>query len=368
MCSSVRNLVALSLMPSFNSGTNIEFISRCGGINAMFEETSSAYNALCKDFNYDKRSLNRNEALALVDKELALIEKNNISVCSIESSLYPYLLKQIIDYPIVFYYKGNINYPPRCKTLSIVGTRNASVACKDSINGIVDLLSTCSDDIVITSGLAYGIDACAHRAALQSNLRTFAVLGHGLNKIYPAAHANLAKEILNSNGALISEFPISLSISPNNFLKRNRIVAGLSAATLIGESAIKGGSMTTARLALAYNRDVFAIPGRPSDTYSRGCNQLIKENVAALVESGNDLIKLLGMNERSKQVQTKLNIFDEDPDAELILSIITKKQNCHIDDLVHLSKFSIARINSLLIQLEMENKIQSLLGSCYCVK
>ena len=363
-----KSQVALSLMPSFNNALCCEFINRLGGIDAMFKENENAYNALCREYNYQTRSYNRSEALKLLDKELKAIEDNEISICCVEDDKYPALLSQIVDHPLVFYYKGDIDFQASTTFLSIVGTRNSSSLYRDRVTEIVSYLSRCSSDIIIVSGLAYGIDAASHKAALDNKLRTFSVLGHGLDKVYPSTHINLSKDILTSAGALISEFPCSLGIHGSNFLKRNRIVAGLSLATLVAESAIKGGSMTTARLALSYDREVYALPGRPNDKCSSGCNMLIKQNVAYLVENGEDVALMLKLKEPLRESPQQLSLFEDDPDMELLYDIIKEKGQCSVDELFQLSCLSHGKVLGLTLQLEMQNRITCLPGNTYVVK
>ena len=222
---------------------------------------------------------------------------------------------------------------------------------------------------VVVSGLAYGIDAAAHRASLREGLRTVAVLGHGLHIVYPAAHRQLAERIVGEGGALVSEYPCTVAVHPGNFLRRNRIVAGMCQATLVAESAVKGGAMATARIALSYNRDVMAFPGRPEDVYSAGCNRLIKENVAALVEDGVDVARVLGYPERREAPRQGVLAFaEEDEGAAAVVAELRKSGDVHADELARATGLDAGRLAVLLLQLELEGKVAALPGQKYALK
>ena len=265
--------IAITMLPKLNSGLYHPLIERCGGIYGFFSEPEKIMDTIYQEFNIPPNYFNRKEAIQKAEKELELISKHHINICSVENHNYPHLLRQCEDFPIVFYYKGEPFSPDGHKFLAIVGTRHSSIKYQEKIDTIIEELSLYQTPLTIVSGLAYGIDAAAHRACLKHGIRTFAVLGNGLHTVYPATHKKMADNILETKGTLISEFPCSSRIFPNHFLRRNRIIAGLCHATLVAESALKGGAMSTAHFALSYNRDVMAIPGRFDDTYSAGCNQ-----------------------------------------------------------------------------------------------
>ena len=222
---------------------------------------------------------------------------------------------------------------------------------------------------VLVSGLAYGIDASAHRASLKFGLTTLAVLGHGLHMIYPATHKSMARQILETGGAWISEFPCTANIHPSNFLRRNRIIAGLCHATLVAESAIKGGAMATARLAMSYDREVMAFPGRPEDKYSAGCNFLIKENIAALTENATDVAHLLGYPiKKTTLQQTILPNFSDDERENELIQLLSEKGTLHIDELCQLTQRPSSELAAILLQLELEGKIIGLAGKKYSLR
>ena len=361
-------LVAISIMPKLNSCLYYPLIQKCGGIEGYFLEQEKSLNIIYQELNIPPHLFDRQKALQEAQKELDSIDKHNIQICSIEDSQYPSLLRQCEDYPLVFYYKGPSLLQTDRKLLAIVGTRHASSRYQKKVETIIEELSHIDPRIIIVSGLAYGIDASAHRACLKHGLATFAVLGHGLHMIYPASHKKMADHILQSEGMLISEFPCSAKIFPTNFLRRNRIIAGLCHATLIAESAQKGGAMATARFAFSYNREVMALPGRFDDSYSAGCNQLIKENTAALVENSEDIAHLLGIKFTQKHPQPlQLNLFEttSSDQANTIITLLQKHKESTIDDLIHLSNIPQRELLPLLLQLELEKKVFSLPGNRY---
>jgi DNA processing protein len=272
------------------------------------------------------------EARKIAEKELAFIEKHHINTWLLhESSDYPELLKPCADAPIVLYTKGNIQLN-NTKVLSIVGTRKITKYGKDLCK---ELLETLPQDIVILSGLAVGVDVEAHKWALETNKQTAAVLAHGLDRIYPSTHSGIAKQMLE-NGGLITDYISGTNPDRENFPKRNRIVAGIAEATVVIESAEKGGSLITANVANSYGREVFAFPGKTSDLNSKGCNFLIKTQRAQLVESAQDILNYLGWNEnkikeKPKQTSLALNLSNTE---EKIYSLIQEKQKIGFDEMV----------------------------------
>ncbi|MCC8174063.1 MAG: DNA-processing protein DprA [Odoribacter sp.] len=266
----------INFLPRINNHAFLPILTDCGGIEGFFKEKDTAFKALLKSTKFKPDKVNRKEALEKAEKELKLIEKFNISICSFEEENYPLLLKECEDAPLVFYYKGQLA-TETYHYLAVVRTRKASDRTCERVNILIQELKESGNSFIIVSGLAFGIDGAAHKAALRHGIKTYAVLGHGLHMIYPAAHKNLSDRILDDGGALISEYPCSVAVTPTNFLQRNRIIAGLSQTLLVAESASKGGAMSTARIAQSYNRDVLAIPGRPEDKMSAGCNLLIKK-------------------------------------------------------------------------------------------
>lgn len=364
--SSIRTQVALTLLPKLNSMLYLPLLEKCGGIEGFFCEKETALSKLYQELNIKESRINRLEALEKAEKELSLMDQHDIRICSIEHYPYPYLLRQCEDAPLVFYYKGVLNVRD-CSYLAVVGTRKASERNCQRVEQMLKELRGYTSSLTIVSGLAFGIDIAAHQACLKHRLNTYAVLGHGLDTLYPASHKNTANKIIEAGGALISEYPCGSTILPVNFLQRNRIIAGLCQATLVVESAIKGGAMTTARLAQSYNRDVAAIPGRPEDKLSTGCNLLIKQNIAALVETSDDIARLLNIDtKRSPETAAPPIPLFGDNDLEIRIShILEEKGGMNIDELSVFSHIPISELTALLLKLELEEKVISLPGKNY---
>lgn len=366
---SLKTQVAVTMLPKLNTFSCMPLIERCGGIEKFFMENETALTALYHDFNIKPDTFDRKVALEKAEQELENINKYDINICSVEDHNFPFLLKQCADAPLVFFYKGILETDESTKYLAVVGTRKASERCKGLVENILKGIGEMGHHPVIVSGLAFGIDASAHNASLKQNLKTYAVLGHGLHMIYPASHKNMAEKILAEKGALISEYPCCASILPCNFLQRNRIVAGLCHATLIAESAEKGGAMVTARMALSYDRDVMALPGRPEDKMSAGCNLLIKQNIAALTENSADVAQILGLSNKQQQPQQmSLNLFDTNDNEPLILKTLAANSGMNVDELSLQTHTAINELNAILLKLELEEKVQLLPGKNYIVR
>lgn len=356
---------AITLLPKLNSFSNLPLMERCGGAEAFFAENTTALNALYQEFNIRTNAFDRTNALEEARKELDSINKYGISICSFEDTGFPFRLRQCPDTPLVFYYKGKLKSNEHTY-LAIVGTRKASDHCKKRVEQILQDLAEARNELVVVSGLAFGIDITAHSNCLKYDIPTYAVLGHGLNMIYPASHKHIAEKIIEQGGALISEFPCSTTILPVNFLQRNRIIAGLCDATLLAESAVKGGGMATARMAASYNRDVMTLPGRPEDKMSAGCNLLIKENVAALTENAEDIARILNLNCKSRQhLQTSLNLFSCEDNEETIRKILLERNAMNIDELSICTNIPISELTALLMKLELEGIVSGLPGKNY---
>ncbi len=296
------------------------------------------------------------------DKELEFIEKYNIKVTSIFDDDYPYRLKQCEDAPLLLFTKGQPINDDK-KFIAIVGTRNATQYGKDFCLKIISGLKDKGHDIVIISGLAFGIDIAAHKAALKTNIPTYGVLAHGLKTIYPAQHRKIAAQMLEQGG-LVTEFMHSIFPDKNNFVRRNRVIAGLCDATIVVESDIKGGSLITADLANSYNRDVFAVPGRLTDKFSLGTNKLIKSNRAALIETVEDLEYIMGW-EASAQPKQKLLFQNFTEDEKIIMDLFDKGGEFTIDVICRNSGFTMSKVSALLLNLEFADAIKCLPGKVF---
>jgi DNA processing protein len=306
-------------------------------------------------------------ALFRAEEELRFIEKNEIQVIFYTDKTYPKRLKNCADGPVLLYAKGNFDLNPQ-HVISIVGTRNATEYGKQLCRQLVEELQ--QYNALIVSGLALGIDVCAHKESLKQNLTTVGVLGHGLDRIYPAQNRSIAEKMLD-NGGLLTEFPSGTIPDRENFPQRNRIVAGMADATVVIEASIKGGALITAEIANSYNRDVFTFPGRISDEFSEGCNFLIRNNKAALLTCAADLAYSLGW-ERADDTQPpkeQLTLFmDLSADERIIFNVIHEhKAPMAIDDLTIKTNMPMSLLAMNLLNMEMQGFIRSLPGKTYSV-
>jgi DNA processing protein len=303
------------------------------------------------------------DALRCAEKELAFIDKNRISLYAFTDDRYPERLRECPDAPVVFYYKGAADLNA-AKIISIVGTRRITGYGREWTEALVKDLAVMLPDIVIVSGLAYGVDTCAHRSALKNNLPTVGVLAHGLDRIYPAIHRNIAVEMLKCGG-LLTEFMSGTALERENFLRRNRLIAGLSDATIVVESAKKGGALVTADIAFSYGRDVYACPGRVTDEFSAGCNRLIQMNMAGLITSAKDLVmSLCWDSDVSTAGQQSSLSFPEKPDHPII-RLLEEKGEFHINQLAIEMNLPVHKLTSILFELELDGHIKSLPGGVY---
>ena len=307
-------------------------------------------------------SMERNRALDLAVKEIEACSTHGIEPIFILDPNYPRRLKQCIDAPIVLYYRGEDLLNSR-RTLAIVGSRMHTTY---GIELIKELMQGLSEAGVITvSGLAMGIDSVAHDYSIKNDIPTVAVLGSGLNQVFPKRNTKLAQEILAHGGALLSEYSLFSKPVRENFPVRNRIVAGLSDATIVVESREKGGALITADLANDYNRDVFAYPGSVHQQYSAGCNSLIRQQKAHLVTNSSDILSMLGWDKpRSRQQELSLPV-NLSTDEQQIISILKQHESLYMDELVIHSCMPTSQLHGLLLGLELKGQIGRTLGTKY---
>jgi len=303
-------------------------------------------------------SLKREHALQLAEEQINFNLKNEIQTSFFLDSDYPRRLKQCSDSPIVLYSKGNFDWN-KDKIISIVGTRHPSEYGKKFLTGLMEELS--NDNVLVVSGLAYGIDAHTHSLCMKNNIETIGVLGHGLDRIYPSVHKNMAAQMMK-NGGLITEFMIGTNPDRENFPMRNRIVAGLCDATLVIESKEKGGSIITAELAFDYNREVFALPGDINRETSMGCNHLIRKGVANVLTTADDVRTLLNWTSQVQHKQPTI-AFELDETEKLLVDLINSSPSIHVDVLYMKSGLSFTQLQSFLLQLELKGVISNLPGS-----
>ncbi len=305
------------------------------------------------------------DAWQKVDNEIKFAEKHHIQILTQYNNTYPNKLLAYADMPLVLYYRGEADLNAK-KAISIVGTRSASDYGKLLTDNFVTASS--KHDITIISGMAYGIDAVAHKASVKVNVPTIGVLAHGLDRIYPAEHKLLAKEILQAGGGLLTEFMSGSKPDKHNFPKRNRIVAGLCDALVVAETGVKGGSMLTAHYGIAYKKTIAAFPGRVTDKNSMGCNALIKNNIAHLVHNAQDVFELMKWSNTTTHNPNKLqrSLFYELTDDETcIIQLLEKHGAMQIDALYDAIDLSPSKIANLLLSLELKTLIQSLPGKKY---
>ena len=339
-----------------------KLLVHCGSAEAVFKEKTMQLSKISGIGSKVTHALKNKTLFEAAEKELAFISKNNIICQLITDESYPEKLKHCPDAPIVLFSKGAIDLKNK-KIISIVGTRNITNYGKEVLEALIaDLLIF---NPVIVSGLAYGIDIFAHQLAIKNNLQTIAVLAHGLDRIYPSAHQKAAVH-MQENGGLMTEYWSGTNPDKENFIKRNRIIAGLSEATIVIESASKGGSLITAGIANSYNRDVFAVPGKLSDKYSVGCNNLIKTNQAALYSGVADLAYLLNWETKTitKSVQKQLFVQLDNEEASIYEFLNTNGKQ-QLDLIALQCKMPIFKTVTILFNLELKGMVKPLPGKLY---
>lgn len=321
---------------------------------------------------FDLLESGRDEALRLAEQEAEFCEKHSIQVLCLNDETYPARLRSCDDAPLCLYYRGTADLNAS-QTVCMVGTRRCTEYGKDLCATITRDLSCMCPKTIIISGLAYGIDINAHRGALTNGLPTVAVLAHGLDRIYPSAHRNDAKRILQ-DGGLLTEYPIGTRPEKINFVRRNRIIAGLCDACIVIESAKKGGSIITARLAFDYNRQVFACPGRVGDRFSEGCNLLIHSNTAALYSSAEDFIHDMGWSTQQektealkKGIQTEL-FPNLKPEEQAIIDQLKDNDGKQINQIAQAVGQPVQDVSGTLFSLEMQGLVKPLPGGIYRLK
>ncbi|MFV0530923.1 MAG: DNA-processing protein DprA [Flavobacteriales bacterium] len=357
--------LALSYIKGIGSITAKKLIGHFDAPKALFDAKKSAVLAIpdIGDYVVFQIQKEKEQALALAEKEFQFALKHKLELLFYQDTNYPLLLKNCLDAPLILFAKGNYHLEHQ-KIISIVGTRNNTNYGANFIKELVHDLKEYNP--LIISGLALGCDAKAHQAALENQLQTIGVLAHGLNRIYPAKHEKMAQQMLE-NGGLLSEFSSFHKPIREHFLRRNRIIAGLSHATIIIESAQKGGAMTTAKVAFDYNRDVMALPGNINNHFSQGCNNLIKNNIASLITSSEDLIRLLNWEEKplqKKSVQKQLFIHLEATE-QIIYDYLSVHEKQTADQLSLTLQIPMPRLSVELLNMELKGVVQALPGKMY---
>lgn len=339
-----------------------KLIASVGDEESIFKESITTLSKIHGIGKASLKSLKDESVLKKAEKELNYIKKAKLSYSYFLDDDYPENLKHCIDGPILFFYDGNVNFANQ-KMISIVGTRNVTRYGKEVCKQLIEGLKPYNPTIV--SGFAYGVDIEAHKIAMDLGLQTIGVLAHGFEQIYPKVHKKYVHR-MNENGGFISEFWHDEDPLRENFLRRNRIVAGLSKATIIIESAAKGGSLVTADIANSYDRDVFAVPGKINDLMSKGCNNLINQNRAHLLQSSDDIVKMLNwdVKHRSKPKQQKL--FTELTEQERKIYSYLRENSEQLLDVIALeTQIPIFQLASILLQMELKGVVKPLPGKLF---
>ncbi len=355
--------LGLTMIPGVGDVLGKKLVSLCGSAAAVFREPRRHLGKMPRVGALLARAVGNREILVRAEKEAAFIERYGIKTLYFLDSSYPRRLKHCIDSPLLLYYKGiaDLNVP---RVIAVVGTRNSTDYGKNVTQSIIRGLV--SQQVLVVSGLAYGIDSCAHRCSLEEGLNTVGVLGHGLDMVYPWLHRPMAEKMV-MQGGLLTEFMSCTKPDRANFPRRNRIIAGLSDAIVVVEAGRKGGALITADIANSYNRDVFAVPGRVNDPFSEGTNYLIRTNRASLVQKAEDIEYLMGWKAAattSAAVQRKIFI-EMTPEEEKIVRLLQEHGRMGIDDLGMRAESPVSKISAFLLNLEFEGVIRCLPGKVY---
>lgn len=363
----LKYAIALSKLKGVGAIKAKNLMAHAGGYEEVFNLTVKDLNKIPGVGTISAKAIynqfNSKELFNEVNKELHFIEKNNINTFVFKEENYPINLAQCEDGPIVLYTSGNVDFN-KTKILSVVGTRKITEYGKDICKQLLQELA--NDDVLIVSGLAYGVDSYAHQTCVDLGMQTIGVLAHGLDRIYPATNKKLASKMCG-NGGLVTEFMSETNPDRENFPKRNRIIAGLADATLVIESAKKGGSLITAEIANSYSRDVFAVPGKIGDAYSEGCNYLIKTNKAHLVNSAADINYIMNWDVKqtqSKPIQKEL-FLDLNEDETKIKKAFESAELLSIDSINAQTDLSSSTIAITLLELEFKGVVKALPGKIY---
>jgi DNA processing protein len=354
--------IAITMIPEIGAVHTNALIANFGSASAIFQAKKKEI-GLVNGIGERKAKLIKDFTnFSAAEKELNFCLKNNFQIIFQTDDTFPKRLLNCSDAPVLLYFNGNCNLNAG-KVISIVGTRNNSDYGKQVAEQLISALP--NQNLLILSGLAFGIDAIAHKAALKNKIPTVGVLAHGLDRIYPQLHKNLSKEML-AEGGLLTEFRKGELPDKHNFPKRNRIVAGMADATIVIETATKGGSMITAELSSTYHRELFAVPGKITDTKSGGCNQLIKDNKANLFNGTADFLEWMGwMEKKVFPKKQRLLIYEFTKEELLIADLLRNSEGKSIDELYLKSGLSSSAFASAILSLELQNAIAALPGKMF---
>lgn len=361
----IYHLLALSLIPGIGPVNAKNLISYCGSAEKVFSASQNKLKNIPGIGMVTAAAIANHDTFQRAEEELLFIEKKNITCLTYWDEAYPQRLKNCIDAPLILFYAGNANLNnERC--VGIVGTRNATEYGKAVCEKLVEELK--QFQILMISGLAYGIDVAAHKACIKHDIATVGVVGHGLDRIYPATHKETAHK-MQENGGLLTEFLSKTLPDRQNFPRRNRIVAGMVDALVVVETANDGGAVLTAAIADSYNRDVFAIPGDVDNKYSKGCNFLIKTEKARLIENANDVTEAMGWQTKNIKPKAQRELFIEfTEDEKKIYHALKENGELAIDELTVKVSLTPGTLAGNLLNLEFQNVIQVLPGKRYKLK
>lgn len=357
--------IALTLIPKIGDVLVRQLISYCGSAEQAFKTPIAKLVKIPNIGQVIAQNIQDKSVLENAWKIIQEADKQEVELLFYTDKNYPNRLKQLYDSPVLLYYKGKADLNVQ-KTVAIVGTRQSTDYGKSVTEQIVSELSAFNP--LIISGLAYGIDIIAHKACLKNNVPTIGVMASGIDLIYPYQHKNTSIQI-QEMGGILTEQNFGTQPDQRFFPQRNRMIAGMSDVTIVVEAASKGGALITAEYANNYHRDVFAVPGQIGKSFSEGCNKLIKENKAQIYTSVKDIVETLNWDleghekGKSKNVEIDLSKFTEEESA--VMSLLHQKQQMHIDDIAWQSQIHVAKLSSLLLNLEFQGHIQSLVGKKY---
>ena len=359
--------MALTRMTGFNQQMAALLYREVGGGQAVYEHRSDIGDVVSDCSPRLKESLrNWDDALKRAAAEMEFVEKHQIQALTLNSEDYPARLRECDDAPVILYYKGNADLNQR-RVIDIVGTRHCTSYGQDLVRKFITRLKELCPQVLVVSGLAYGIDICAHRHALLNGFETVGVLAHGLDELYPTAHRKTAEEML-AQGGLLTEYMFQTRVDKSNFVRRNRIVAGMSDAVVLVESADKGGGLITARIGRDYNREVFAFPGAVGAKFSEGCNLLIRNHEAALIRHAADLVEAMDWpteKARSKAHEqgVERQLFPDLTEEERKVADTLQRQNDQqVNTLSVQADIPVGRLSAILFSLEMKGVVKAMAG------
>ena len=362
--------MALTRLTNFNYQQALELYKTVGSAQLLFEHRNEIGDII-KDASPRLMEALKdwNEPMRRAEAEIRFMEEHRIRALTLTSDDYPQRLTECPDAPIVIYYTGNADLN-QTRIISIVGTRRMTTYGEDLIRRFIRDLRQYCPEVLIVSGLAYGVDICAHKQALENGYPTVGVLAHGLDQIYPYRHREVAVKMIN-RGGLLTEFMTQTNADKPNFVRRNRIVAGMADATILIESGAKGGGLITADIAQSYARAVFAFPGNVGQPYSEGCNNLIRDNGAGLISNAEDFVKAMGWLDETRLQQAftdgiERNLFpDLSPEEQQIVSLLQQTNDLQLNIITVKTGIPIGRLTALLFQLEMKGVVKPLAGGIY---